>query len=152
MAQYATIESDSIPTSFTPSVDRPFDPIGKRTANLEDNITPRGNERLNDEQIKEIIDNPQITVSTRLQRLTDAANEARKREMEEEKIYNMSVKDLAYRTSDTVHNILDDIVVYNAEDGMRGFVHIFTKSDRMIYVGIIIIIFTILLLLIKTTD
>lgn len=148
----ATIESSSIPSSFTPSVDRPFDPVGKRELGLEDNITPRGNERLNDEQIKEIIDNPQITVSTRLERLTEEANAARIKEMEEEKIYNMSVKDLAFRTSDTVHHILDDIVTYNADDGMRGFIHIFTKSDRLIYVGIITIIFTILLLLIKSTD
>ena len=57
---YATIENTSIPSSFTPSVDRPFDPVGIRTVNLDDNITPRGNERLNDEQIKEIIDNPRI--------------------------------------------------------------------------------------------
>ncbi len=152
MSTNATIETSSIPKSFTASVDRPFEPIGKRWANLDNNITNRGNERLNDEQIKEILDNPQITTSTRLQRLTDNANTERNKEMDEEKIYNMSVKDLAYRTSDTVHNILDDIVTYNSEDGMRGFVHIFTKSDRLIYVGIIVIIFTILLLLIKTTD
>ena len=149
---YATIDKTSIPSSFTPSVDRPFDPIGVRWANLDENITPRGNERLNDAQIKEIIDNPQITESTRLQRLTNEANAAREKEMDEDKIYNMTVKDLAFRTSDTVHHILDDIVIYNADDGMRGFIHIFTKSDRMIYIGIIIIVFTILLLLIKTTD
>ena len=152
MSVNATISSSSIPSSFTPSVDRPFDPIGTRWENLDENITPHGNERLSDAQIKEIIENPQITVSTRLQRLTDEANKAREKEMEEEKIYNMTVKDLAFRTSDTVHEILDDIVSYNADDGMRGVVHIFTKSDRLIYVGIIIIVFTILLLLIKTTD
>lgn len=148
----ATIESTDIPSSFTPSVERPFEPIGTRWANLDDNTGFSGNERLNDEQLKQIIDNPQITVSNRLERLTNEANQARIREMEEEKIYNMSVKDLAFRTSDTVHNILDDMISYNSDDGMRGFLHIFTRSDRLIYVGIIIIVFTILLLLIKTTD
>lgn len=147
-----SINSSQIPSSFSQSVDRPFDSVGLRWANIDQNITPHSNERLNDEQIKEIIDNPQVTVSTRLERLTKEANEKRDKEMTEQKIYNMSVKDIGFHTADTVYNILDDIVVYNADDGMRGFIHIFTKSDRLIYVGIIVIVFTILLLLIKTTD
>lgn len=152
MSQQQTIVSDDIPSSFTQSVERPFEPIGKRNLYEREMIGERSNERLTDEQVQQIVENPQITESTRLQRLTEQANKARELEMEEEKIYNMSIKDLAFRTSDTVHNVIDDMLLYDPEDGLRGFIHIFTKSDRLIYVGIIILAFTILLAIIKSTD
>lgn len=146
------IEDTSIPSSFTPSVDRPFDPIGVRTLNLDKMQAGRNNERLSDEQIKALIENPMITQSTRLKDLTDDENKRRMEENEQIKIYNMSVKDIAHRTSNTVHSIMDDMLDYNPDDGVRGFIHIFTQSDRLIYVGILVVVFTIILLLIKTTD
>ena len=145
------IEDTSIPNSFTPSVERPFEQIGVRSALDEEHSFGRNNERLTDEQVKALIENPQITQSTRPQDMTTKENQKRQQENQEIKIYNLSVKQIAYRTSDTVHDIMDDMLQYNTEDGMRGFVHIFTKSDRLMYIGIIIIIFTIILLLIKTT-
>lgn len=146
------IEDTSIPHSFTPSVDRPFEPIGVRSSHEEEMETGRNNERLTDEQVKALIANPEITISTRLQDLTDKENTRRETETEEIKIYNLSVKDIAYRTSDAVHDIMDDMLSYNSNDGWRGFLHIFTKSDRLMYIGILVLIFTILLLLIKTSD
>ena len=146
------IISESIPTSFTASVDRPFEMEGVRWAHENEMKMSRGNERLSQEQLKELIENPQITESTRLERLTKQANKEFAQSLQEEKIYNMSLKDLTFRTSDTIHNVIDDLVEFNSDDGVRGFIHIFTKSDRLIYVGIIVIVLTILLLLIKTTD
>ena len=46
---------------------------------------------------------------------------------------------------------MDDILDYNPDDGVRGFVHIFTQSDRLMYIGILVIVFTIVLLLIKAS-
>ena len=60
-------------------------------------------------------------------------NELEKLRDEEVKIYNLSVKEIAHRTSDTVHNIMDDVLTYNTSDGFRGFLHIFTRSDRLMY-------------------
>ena len=146
------IEDTSIPSSFTPSVDRPFDPVGVRWMHEQDMNAGRNNERLTDEQVQELIKNPEITKSTRLKDLTDAENIRRIKEQEEIKIYNMTVKDIAYRTSDTVHNVMDDMLDFNPNDGVRGFLHIFTRSDRLMYMGILLVIFTVILLLIKTTD
>lgn len=146
------LDDSSIPSSFTPSVDRPFDPVGVRWMHEQEMQAGRNNERLSQEQIKALIENPEITESTRLQDLTEKENARRENEAEEIKIYNLSMKDLAHRTSDTVHDIMDDMLTYNSEDGWRGFVHIFTKSDRLIYMGILVILFTVILLLIKTSD
>lgn len=146
------IEDTSIPSSFTPSVDRPFDPVGVRWMHEQEMQAGRNNERLSDEQVKQLIENPQITQSTRLRDLTDDENQRRMNETEEVKIYNLSMKDLAHRTSNTVHNIMDDVLDYNPDDGVRGFVHIFTRSDRLMYMGILVVVFTIILLLIKTSD
>lgn len=152
MSASPIIEDSSIPSSFTPSVDRPFDPIGVRWLHEQEMQAGRNNERLTDEQVKQLIENPEITKSTRLQDLTNEENKRREMENEEIKIYNLTVKDIAYRTSDTVHNVMDDMLDYNPDDGVRGFVHIFTKSDRLMYMGILVVVFTIILLLIKTSD
>lgn len=146
------IEDTSIPSSFTPSVDRPFDPVGVRWMHEQEMQAGRNNERLSDEQVKQLIENPEITKSTRLQDLTDEENKRRQQETEEIKIYNLSVKDIAQRTSTTVHDIMDDVLDYNPDDGVRGFIHIFTRSDRLMYIGILTILLTIVLLLIKTSD
>lgn len=146
------IEDSSIPSSFTPSVDRPFDPVGVRWMHEQEMLAGRNNERLSDEQIKALIENPTITKSTRLRDLTEEENKRRMEEQESVKVYNLSVKDLAFRTSDTVHAVMDDMLDFNPDDGVRGFIDIFTRSDRLMYIGILVCIFTIILLLIKTTD
>ena len=146
------IQDRSIPSSFTPSVDRPFDPVGVRSYHEEEMMAGRNNERLSDEQVKALIENPEITKNTRMQDMSQAENRRREEANEEIKIYNLSVKDIAYRTSDTVHSVLDDMLHYDSNDGWRGFLHIFTKSDRLIYVGILVLVFTIILALIKTSD
>lgn len=146
------IENSDIPTSFSQSVDRPFEPVGVRTLAGQEQAVGRNNERLTDEQIKELIKNPQIKKSTRLQDLTQTENELRDKDVEEDQIYNLSIKEIGYRTSDTIHNILDDILQYQSKDGIRGILHIFTKSDRLIYIGLIIIFFSIIILLIYKTE
>lgn len=146
------ISDSSIPSSFTPSVDRPFDPIGVRTMYENEMQAGRSNERLTDAQIQELTRNPQISKNTRLQDLSDTENERRLRQSEGIKIYNLSLLDLAHRTSDTVHNVMDELLDFDPKDGTRGIIDIFTRSDRLVYIGILIILFTIIILLIKTTD
>lgn len=144
--------NNGIPSSFTTSVDRPFDPEGVRWSNDDDFRAGRNNERLNEEQIRELIKNPNIKRDNRMQKMTKETNQQNAKEAESVKIYNMSILDIATRTSDAVHGIMDEMLNYDSQDGMRGVLHIFARSDRLIYVGILIVIFTILVLLIKTTD
>jgi len=147
------IEEDTIPRSFTPSVDRPFEPIGIRQRHLQRFKPDDQDERLTDEQLIALTKNPIIQLTDeRIKKLTEEANKKRIQEVEDVKIYNLSIKEVGVRTSKVVHSIIDDMLMYNTEDGVKGFLHIFIKEDRLMYVGIVLITFTILLMLIKTSD
>lgn len=148
----STVDNDGIPTSFTASVDRPFEPIGVRE--LTTQLYDRNNQRLTDEQVQELINNPQTQVdpNRRLKQLTEDANVESQAEFEEEKIYNLSFRELARRTTNTVHDMLDDLVNFDPRDGIRGFIQIFIQSDRLMYIGILVIVFTILAMLFRSGD
>ena len=146
------MSENGIPTSFTASVDRPFEPIGVRELTQE--LTGRNNERLTEEQVRELITNPpqRRNPNERIERLTNEANAEIAAEFEQEKIYNLSLRDLAARFTNTMHDILDDLVNFDIRDGARGFIQIFIQSDRLMYVGMLIIVLTILLMLFKVGD
>lgn len=146
------MSSNGIPTSFTASVDRPFDPIGVRdlTAQLYD----RNNQRLTDAQVQSLVENPQPSINprARLDAFNAEANAAEHSDYEDQKIYNLGFRDLAARMTNTVHDILDDLVNFNSADGLRGLIQIFTRSDRLMYIGIIIILITIAIMFFRTGD
>lgn len=149
MSVSQTVQEESIPSSFTTSVDRPFEPVGVR--DLTEQLYDRNNERLTDEQIQSMLNNPQPAPNpnARIDRMTREANAELSAEFESEKIYNLSVSEVAKRTTKAVHDILDDVVTFNVADGPRGFIQIFIQSDRLMYVGIIVIVITMLLMLLK---
>ena len=105
-------------------------------------------------QVQQLINNPQLPTdpNKRIKGLSDDANAGALAEFEEEKVYNLSVRELARRTTNAVHDILDDLVNFNPRDGVRGFIQIFIQSDRLMYVGGIIIAFALLVMLMKTSD
>ena len=86
----------------------------------------------------------------RLTKLSDEANVKRKQEYEQTKFYKMSLEDLSYRVSDTWADIIDDVLTFNTNDGIRGFLEIFIVSDRLVYLGITLFVFTILVLMIRS--
>ncbi len=151
MSKNVTVLQD-IPKSFTPSVDRPFEPVGIRDLNAQ--LFNRNNESLSDAQVQELITNPPPppNPNQRLIELSDAENKKLQAEFESEKIYNLSLLDLSKRTTTTVHDIIDDLVNFNPADGIRGFVQIFIQSDRLMYIGIIVLCITLLLMLFKSSD
>jgi len=151
MSRNVTVQTN-IPKSFTPSVDRPFEPIGVR--DLSAPAFDRNNQRLTDQQVKELVTNPQppANPNERLNTLSAADNRQNQAEFESEKIYNLSLAQLAARTTNTVHDVLDDLVNFNPQDGVRGMLQIFIQSDRLMYVGIIVVVFTLLMLLFKSRD
>jgi len=146
------IVNSGIPAQYTTSPDRPFDPIGIRDQYVKLQDVP--NKTLTDEEVKQMATNPPVNggadAAKRLATMNADANQADTKQNEEQKIYNMSVKEIGYKVSDTTHDILDDLLHFDKSDGMRGFLEIFIKGDRMIYVGIIIMMFTIAGLLIRS--
>ena len=147
----AIIGDSNIPTSYTTSPDRPFEPIGVRDQYLELHSVP--NERLSDEQVQELANEPHFNNDTsRIDKMTKEANEKELKDFEERKLYNLSVKEIAYRISDSWHDILDDMLHFSVQDGARGFLEIFLAHDRLIYIGITIMIFTIAAALIQTAN
>lgn len=151
MSKNVTV-NQNIPKSFTPSVDRPFEPVGIRDLNAQ--LYNRNNERLSDAQVQQLINNPPPPPdpNVRIKELSKDENARLQAEFESEKVYNLSLFELAKRTTTTVHDILDDIVTFNPSDGIRGFIQIFTQSDRLMYIGIIVIVMTLLILLFKSRD
>ena len=69
-------------------------------------------------------------------------NEKAKQIKENKNIYNMSLYSLYNRLSSVSINIIEDITIYiNQKDkNFNTFFIIFTKEDRLIYVGILLVI------------
>lgn len=144
--------TDDVPRSFTASIDRPFDPVSVRL--LTTQLFDRNNQRLSEAQVQELTLNPPPAPNRdeRIKKLSDEANAAAANTYESEKLYNMSVRDIGARLANTVHNILDDLVNYNTADGVEGFISIFTKSDRLMFVGIVVILITLAAILFRSGD
>lgn len=147
----AIIGDSDIPTSYTTTPERPFEPIGVRDQYFALYDVP--NERLTDEQVKELVKKPDFTPDTsRIDKMTKDANETESKDFEERKLYNLSMKEIAYRISDSWHDIIDDALHFDIQDGARGFLEIFLAHDRLVYIGITIMIFTIAAALIQSVN
>ena len=107
-------------------------------------------ERLTEDQLDEL---PPLEKSQRLERLVKRAHDAQEKEYEKRKIYNMSLLQIYRKTGRVTTNILDDLL--NSPESLllhpKRLVSIFTKGDRLIYVGIVTMLFTILFILIGTS-
>jgi hypothetical protein len=142
----------SIPTTYSASVERPFDPISVRL--LTTQLYDRNNERLTEEQVKSIIDNPQPgNPNARIEQLTDDANEEAIKTAKSDIMLNFSFPDMAKRLASTVHDILDDLLNYSfSQQGIQGFIGIFTKGDRLMFIGIIMILITLAVIFFRAGD
>lgn len=97
-------------------------------------------------------------VKNRLETLMHKTNLDRMKRFQKEKIINLSIKDLAKHMQSTLINVLNDLTDFlipnkNRKDGViknrnfSTFIGIFTQNDRLIYLGFIIILISVLLLL-----
>lgn len=144
-----TVDDRDIPRSYTTSPDRPFEMLGVRDQYLK--LYDRNNATLTQEQAAELANQPHfINDTSRIDTLSAEANLKRKQEYESQKFYKMSLQDLAYRVSDTWSDIIDDTLSYETRDGVRGFFEIFVASDRLVYIGITLFVFTVLVLMIRS--
>jgi hypothetical protein len=86
----------------------------------------------------------------RINKMTKKANEKSESDFQERKIYNLSVKEIGFRISDTWHDVMDDMLNISLKNGYRGILEIFVKEDRLIYLGITLMLFTIAALFIRS--
>lgn len=70
---------------------------------------------------------------------------------EDKRIYNLSIKKIAKNTSDNMVGIINDLSNYVEKDGknFNNFIYLFVKEDRLIYIGIIFIVISIMLFFIN---
>lgn len=63
--------------------------------------------------------------------------------IENKKIFNLSLNDLFKNTSVTLSYLLNDLVIYYNQDykTLNEFILIFTKEQRLIYLGLLIVLF-----------
>ena len=143
------IGDSDIPSSYTTSPDRPFEMLGVRDQYLKLYDVP--NKRLTDDEVKQLADEPLLKPDdSRIDNMTKEANAKLEKDFEERKLYNLSIKQIGYRVSDSWHDMIDDALHFDYRDGARGFLEIFLKEDRLIYLGITLMIFTIVALLIRS--
>ena len=69
------------------------------------------------------------------------------------KIYNLSVKDIGDNLSQTVIDMLNEFSLYRNDENKRwtDYVHIITNEDRLIYVGIIFVIISLIVFFIDVS-
>ena len=69
----------------------------------------------------------------------------------QERIYNLSLKTIANNTAITFMNILNEFTVYINEPDKtwNNFTYIFVKNDRLLYVGIMLILLSFVLFIIN---
>lgn len=101
-------------------------------------------ERLTEDQLNEL---PPLEKSQRLERLMKRAHDTQEIEHTNRKIYNMSLLQIYRKTGKVTTDILDDLL-----NSRKSFLSIFTGGDRLIYVGIVIMLFTLLFILIATSS
>lgn len=68
------------------------------------------------------------------------------KDKENERFYNLSLRSIGENTTRVLVNVLNDLVAYVNSDykTFGGLFNIFTKEDRLIYVGIVVIILSLM--------
>lgn len=135
--------------TYSNTPDRPFDPIGIRE--LHDKIPGYDNTRLTDDQILDLINNPELKPQRRLPDMTKEAQTAINKDHTDRDLMNLSLKQILTNTSNSVSDILDDLLSMNIFD-LKQIADILTKNDRMIYLGIILLFISIALIIIRNTS
>ena len=105
--------------------------------------------RLTGDEILEVIqearNRPRFQSFRRLQELAREENEKKEEEQKRTDVLNMSLKNFWWNTSDRMNGILDDVANFEEQ---KSLYDIFMKGDRLIYLGIVIIVIAFLILLI----
>ena len=82
------------------------------------------------------------------------ANQKEIKKKDSERIYNLSIKEIIKRASQTYIDIINEITVSieNKQFNIDQIIKIFTMKDRLIYVGILIVVLSLFLGFIFISD
>lgn len=106
-------------------------------------------ERFVDTQVRHRQTEHQQPKST-LDEMTNDTNENSKELANSKYFFNLSIGSIATNTSKTVNGIINDL--FNIGSLNHSFIQIFIKEDRLIYIGILMVIITLLIILIRMAD
>ena len=72
----------------------------------------------------------------------------------QQRVYNLSLKNITDNTAKTLINILNDLVMFREKQNktFNDFMYIFVKDDRLIYICVILMIIAILLFFITVSN
>jgi len=80
----------------------------------------------------------------KLNELSNVANEKENEKHENKLFVNLSIKEIFYNLIETIIDILNEILDLPEKRDINNYLQIFFQKDRMIYVGIFLIIISIL--------
>ena len=85
---------------------------------------------------------------------SDIINKENSKIKEDKRIYNLSIKNIIKNTSESMVHIINDFSNYIEKDGknFNNFIYIFVKDDRLIYIGVVFIIISIMLFFIHLSE
>lgn len=88
----------------------------------------------------------------RLKYFSDKTNEELQEKQEKELFINLSLITLFSKLSSTIIAIINELLVINQDTRFSDVVYIFVKEDRLIYLGMLLIIISIAVYLIDITQ
>lgn len=146
---------NEIPSTYTDKIGPPLKPIHVREIYDKINNPNRG-KRISELEVSQLVADPNSLLpgskTNRLKELSDDANIKAKAENIKEKFYNITLSELGNNIVNTVVDIIDELWDYDWHTGLEGFIQIFVKKDRLIYLGMIVMFFSFLILMIRAVD
>lgn len=97
-------------------------------------------QKITDEEIRALVKqavNRGDAPRKRLEKLSLDATIKNAVDTERRKFFNLSLYDLAYNLSDRMNSIVDDLLTL---DKQPNFLSIFTRGDRLVYIGLLMMI------------
>lgn len=124
--------------SYETRIGPPFKPI--RVRDIYDQPIPTDTDRLSDDDLRQLLNEPIIPDHSRLVELSREANN----ELHTERLSKFGPKRIIQNIVETLHLILNDIIAYEWKAKFPiGILDIFTKDKRLIYFSIFTILMTI---------
>lgn len=117
------------------SVDNPYPDILKSP--LYTRVVPEGG----------LLINPNKTINTRTSALSDNANKEINEKIKKNGIGNTSIKDFASSIASSLIEVINDLLAYRW--GEDDFMDIFTKEDRLLAIGVLLIIISVFFIFFK---
>ena len=103
------------------------------------------------------IDKPDYVVNSDLDTIWTKQKNINERQIVEKKlkrVYNLSIVEITEKVLTTITNIVSDLIEWSnsKKRDLNGFIDIFIKSDRLVYIGILSLVIAVILFLISSTS